>query len=241
MTNKILFIIPAFNEEKSIIQTVNKIREYNKNWDVIVINDGSSDKTEHLCKENSIPIISLVMNLGIGGAVQTGYKYAFENDFDIAIQFDGDGQHNIEYVNSLIEPIKNLEYDFVIGSRFISGNRKGFISSPLRRLGIKIISILIFILTRKRIYDPTSGFRAANRKIIEYFANEYPIEFPEPESVTLLFKQNYRVKEIPVIMYERQGGKSSIYAWKSVYYMVNVLFSLIIVSLRDYNKMNNKL
>lgn len=236
MKERVLFIIPAYNEENAIVKTVENIRSYNPDWDVIVINDGSTDQTENLCKKNKIPVISLIMNLGIGGAVQTGYKYAMEQDYDIAIQFDGDGQHNITYVNELIAPILKHEQDFVIGSRFISGDRKGFISSPLRRLGIRIISITIRILTGKKIYDPTSGFRVANKAVIHYFANEYPIEFPEPESVTLLFKQKYRVKEIPVIMYERQGGKSSIHTWKSAYYMINVLFSLIIVSLRKFDK-----
>lgn len=236
MKERVLFIIPAYNEENAIVKTVENIRSYNPDWDVIVINDGSTDQTEYLCKKNKIPVISLIMNLGIGGAVQTGYKYAMEQDYDIAIQFDGDGQHNIAYVDELIAPILKHEQDFVIGSRFISGDRKGFISSPLRRLGIHIISITIRLLTGKKIYDPTSGFRAANKAVIHYFANEYPIEFPEPESVTLLFKQKYRVKEMPVIMYERQGGKSSIHTWKSAYYMINVLFSLIIVSLRKFDK-----
>ena len=236
MKERVLFIIPAYNEENAIVKTVENIRSYNPDWDVIVINDGSTDQTEYLCKKNKIPIISLIMNLGIGGAVQTGYKYAMEQDYDIAIQFDGDGQHNIAYVDELIAPILKHEQDFVIGSRFISGDRRGFISSPLRRLGIRIISITIRLLTGRKIYDPTSGFRAANKAVIHSFANEYPIEFPEPESVTLLFKQKYRVKEMPVIMYERQGGKSSIHTWKSAYYMINVLFSLVIVSLRKFDK-----
>lgn len=229
---KLLFIIPAFNEEKSIVRTVQTIYDFNSNWDVIVINDGSKDSTESLCKLNNIPIVTLPMNLGIGGAVQTGYKYALNNNYDIAIQFDGDGQHNVDYVQNIIQDIQDGTQDFVIGSRFIDGNREGFISSRLRRIGIRLISITILILTGRKITDPTSGFRAANRKIIETFAENYPIEFPEPESVMVLLKQKYQVKEIPVLMYERQGGTSSIHTWKSAYYMVNVLLSLIIVSLR---------
>lgn len=232
---KLLFIIPAYNEEKSIVKTVQTIRDFNSEWDVIVINDGSKDSTERLCKQNNIPISTLPMNLGIGGAVQTGYKYALNNDYDIAIQFDGDGQHNVEYVQNIIQDIQNGTHDFIIGSRFIDGNRKGFISSRLRRIGIRLISITIRILTGRTITDPTSGFRAANRKVIETFAESYPIEFPEPESVTLLLKKKYRVKEVPVIMYDRQGGTSSIHTWKSAYYMINVLLSLVIVSLRKDN------
>jgi glycosyltransferase involved in cell wall biosynthesis len=231
---KILFIIPAFNEEKSIIKTVQSIKKFNSDWDVIVINDGSKDSTEKLCRDNKISIATLPMNLGIGGAVQTGYKYALNNNYDIAIQFDGDGQHNVDYVQNIIKDIQNETYDFIIGSRFIDGNRKGFISSRLRRIGIRLISLTIRILTGRKITDPTSGFRAANRKVIQTFADSYPIEFPEPESVTLLLKQKYRIKEVPVLMYDRQGGTSSIHTWKSVYYMINVLLSLVIVSLKKY-------
>lgn len=230
--SKLLFIIPAYNEEKSIAQTVHTIQNYRKDWDILVVNDGSKDSTEEICRLNNIPIISLPMNLGIGGAVQTGYKYAYINNYDIAIQYDGDGQHNVEYVNDLIKYINVGTHDFVIGSRFIDGSRKGFISSPLRRIGIRLISSTIKVLTGYVITDPTSGFRAANRKVIEEFAESYPIEFPEPESLTLLLKQNYKVIETPVLMNERQGGHSSIHTWKSAYYMINVLLSLVIVSFR---------
>ncbi len=227
---KVLMIIPAYNEEENIVNTVNKINSYNKKTkdkiDYVVINDGSTDNTKKVCEENNINTISLIHNLGIGGAVQTGYKYAFENDYDIAIQFDGDGQHDENYIDDLVNEIKKGN-DFVIGSRFVS-KLSEFRSSGSRRVGIKIISGLIKLFTGKKIYDPTSGFRAANKEIIGLFANNYPSEYPEPETNTLLLKKGYKVKEIPVKMHEREFGSSSIRPLKSVYYMFSVCISIII-------------
>lgn len=233
---KILIIIPAYNEEDNILKTYKNIEEYNKEnntkYDVIVINDGSKDKTGFILDENKIPHIDLICNLGIGGAVQTGYKYAYENNYDIAIQFDGDGQHDINYVKNIIKPIVDENVNMVIGSRFIIPGTKGFKSSKTRRIGIKIISYFIRIFTKKRIYDPTSGFRAVDKSIIKIFKDFYPTEYPEPVSETMVLKKNFKIKELPVIMHDRQGGKSSIRAWKNVYYMINVLLSIFIVSIR---------
>lgn len=230
---KVLMIIPAFNEELNIENTVNKIINYNNksknNIDYIVINDGSTDNTEEVCKKNKYKVINLVNNLGIGGAVQTGYKYAYENNYDVAIQFDGDCQHDENYIDNLVEEVKNGA-DFVIGSRFVEDLSK-FKSTGTRRLGIKIISLLIKICTKTRIYDPTSGFRAANKKVCKLFANDYPIEYPEPESTVKLIKKGLKIKEIPVEMHEREHGESSIKPLKSIYYMFSVCISIIIVSL----------
>ncbi len=232
---KILLIIPAYNEQDNILKTYNSIIEYNvkfkSHYDVMVINDGSTDNTENICNENNIPHISLIHNLGIGGAVQTGYKYAKEKNYDIAIQFDGDGQHNINYVKDLIKPIIDLNADFVIGSRFV-GNLSKFKSTKSRQFGIKIISFLINFFTGKKIYDPTSGFRAANREIIKIFANSYPFEYPEPSSIVTLIKNKFKIVEIPVEMSERQGGKSSIIKWKVIYYMLNVSLFIFINSIK---------
>lgn len=230
---KILLIIPAYNEEENILKTCKKIKKENKTLDFIVINDGSKDRTLDILKNNNLPHINLIHNLGIGGAVQTGYKYALENDYDIAIQFDGDGQHDIRYVEKLIKPIINGEADFTIGSRFIE-ELSTFKSSVARRIGINIISFFIKIFTGKKIYDTTSGFRAVNKDIIKLFAEHYPIEYPEPVSTTELLKQGKRVKEVSVEMNEREGGISSIRAWKTAYYMFNVVLSIIIVSIRRY-------
>lgn len=230
---KTLIIIPAYNEELNIEKTVNKIKKYNncsKNTiDYIIINDGSTDNTKEICDKNKFNVINLIHNLGIGGAVQAGYKYALENNYDIAIQFDGDGQHDEKYIDSLIKEIENGA-DFVIGSRFIE-NLSQFKSSSTRRIGIKILSILIKICTGKKIYDPTSGFRASNKKVIKIFSDNYPSEYPEPESTTLLINRGYNVKEIPVEMHEREFGESSIKPLKSIYYMFSVCLSIVVTSI----------
>lgn len=232
MKRKILIIIPAYNEESNILNTYNSIKNYNKNnkfnYDVIVINDGSKDNTENILCDNGIPHIKLIHNLGIGGAVQTGYKYALEHDYDIAVQFDGDGQHDINYVKTIIDPIINGECDMCIGSRFVNKTKEGFKSSASRRLGINIISFNIKLKTNKKIYDTTSGFRAINRKIMKIFANNYPTEYPEPISTVRVIKNGYKVSEKPVIMHERAGGKSSIGSWKNAYYMINVILSILL-------------
>lgn len=232
---KVLLIVPSYNEEDNVLSNYKKIIDYNKkhntNYDVIVINDGSKDKTEEICIENDIPHISLVHNLGIGGAVQTGYKYAYENDYDVAVQFDGDGQHDVRYVKDIVKPIKENKADMVIGSRFIDKSSSNFKSSKARRIGITLISFFIKLITGKKIYDTTSGFRAANKKVIERFVNNYPVEYPEPVSTTEVLRLGYNVEEIPVSMNERENGVSSIKAWKNVYYMVNVILSIVILGL----------
>jgi len=235
---KILIIIPAYNEGKNILKTYNKVMDLKHkekiNLDVIVVNDGSTDNTEKICQENNLNYITLINNLGIGGAVQTGYKYALEHDYDIAIQFDGDGQHNEKYVKNIIKPIIDGQANMVIGSRFIVKDFSKFKSTKARRVGIKLISLLIKIVTKYKITDPTSGFRACDKNIIQIFASDYPAEYPEPESLTHLIKSGYKVLEVPVEMNERQGGKSSIHSWKNIYYMLNVYLSIIIASIRRY-------
>ena len=229
---KVLIIIPAYNEEKNIGYVIDSINDYNKkngnNYDVIVINDGSTDNTEQILVNNRIPHINLIHNLGIGGAVQTGYKYALKNNYDIAVQFDGDGQHDINYVKTIIDPIINGDCDMCIGSRFIDKAKDGFKSSAARRLGINIISFNIKLKTKKKIYDTTSGFRAVNKKIIKMFAKNYPTEYPEPISTVRVIKNGYTVAEKPVIMHERIAGKSSIGSWKNAYYMINVVLSILL-------------
>lgn len=231
---KILLIIPAYNEEENILNTINKIKEYNNKFekvDYIVINDGSTDKTEEILRQNNINHIKLVNNLGIGGAVQTGYKYAYENRYDIAIQFDGDGQHDVNYVTKVCEPLINGQADMVIGTRYLDKSSSKFQSTFMRRLGANIISICIRIFAGKKITDPTSGFRATNKRVIEEFAKEYPKEYPEPESTVSLLVNGYKVEEIPVSMNERVGGTSSIRLWKTVDYMTKVVLAIIIDSI----------
>lgn len=237
---KVLLIIPAYNEEDNILKTCKDIDNYNKKnktkYDYIVINDGSKDNTKKILEENNIPHINLIHNLGIGGAVQTGYKYAHQNNYDIAVQFDGDGQHDVKYIESIITPIINNEADMVIGSRFIDKSLHGFKSSTSRRIGIKIISTFIKFASGKKIYDTTSGFRAVNKEIIYDFNLSYPPEYPEPITTAEIIKKKYRVKEVPVVMKEREGGVSSIRAWKNAYYMLNVCLALIIIKIRRYKR-----
>lgn len=226
---KTLLIIPAYNEEKNIENTIKKILDlHNPDIDYIIINDGSTDNTLEILENNHFNYLNLPANLGIGGAVQTGYKYALYKNYDIAIQFDGDGQHNVEYISQLIQQIE-AGNDLVIGSRFLD-NLTGFKSTKTRRVGIKLLSNLIKLCTGKKITDPTSGFRACNKKIIELFSMNYPYDYPEPDTIVKVIKKGFNVKEIPVIMNEQEQGKSSINMLKSVYYMIKVSLSIIISS-----------
>lgn len=237
---KTLLIIPAYNEQDSILKTYRSVEEYNgaheNKLDVIVINDGSRDRTEEILRKNHIPHIQLVHNLGIGGAVQTGYRYALENGYDVAVQFDGDGQHDVNYVPAIVKPIAAGEADFVIGSRFVEQKEGNFQSSAARRIGIRLISFFIRFVTGTRVLDTTSGFRAVGKMGIAEFAADYPTEYPEPITTTELLRKGFRMKEVSVLMHERDGGVSSISSFKSVYYMVNVIITILIIRLRRYSK-----
>ncbi|MCJ1973622.1 glycosyltransferase family 2 protein [Lactococcus carnosus] len=232
---KILLIIPAYNESEGIaavIKTVDAYRESSQyNLDYIVINDGSSDNEEEILLENKINHVELVLNLGIGGAVQTGYIYAKKHGYDIAIQFDGDGQHDIASLPQLVDPILNGEVDFTVGSRFIQEGTSDFKSTGARQLGIKILSQLIKWSSKVKIKDVTSGYRAGNHKVIDQFANYYPSKYPEPESYMHLFANHIKVREVGVKMFERTTGESSINLRKAVGYMIDVSLSILIAGL----------
>lgn len=226
---KVLVIIPAYNEEENILNTIGNVEA--AGYDICVINDASRDNTSFLCKKiKNIIIIDLPFNLGIGGAVQTGYLYAYKENYDIAIQFDGDGQHDAFYIKNLILPLLHDEADMVIGSRFI--DKQGFQSSMIRRLGIKFFKNLIYIIYKKEVTDTTSGFRAVNKRLIARFSRNYPVDYPEPETNAALIRMGYRIKEIPVTMKCRRGGTSSINSIKSVWYMVKVTIAICIDWLR---------
>lgn len=241
---KILLIIPAYNEEENILKVYETIKKYNneneEKLDYIIINDGSKDSTLKILKENELNYINLIYNLGIGGAVQTGYKYAYKNGYDIAIQFDGDGQHDINYVKNLCKPIIEGQANMSIGTRYLDKTSSEFQSTYMRRLGKNIISFFIKIFCHKKITDPTSGFRAIDKKIIKMFAEEYPTEYPEPESIVTVIKRGYNIVEIPVSMKERIGGKSSINVWKSIDYMIKVSIAVIIDSINLKKKGETK-
>ena len=223
---KTLVIIPAYNEEENIINTIADINRHCPEVDYIVINDCSRDSTEAILKTNRKDYLSLPCNLGIGGGVQTGYRYAAENGYDIAIQFDGDGQHDARYLRDLIEPIEAGKADIAIGSRFI--RKEGFQSTGLRRMGIGFLSGLIKLLCGIRVTDVTSGMRAVNRRFIEEYARSYAQDYPEPEAIIAAAIRGAKIVEIPVQMRERQGGKSSINPIRSIYYMIKVSLALIL-------------
>lgn len=223
---RVLVIIPAYNEQDNILNTVSDIRRHCPEVDYIVINDCSLDDTEKLLRENRLNYVSLSCNLGIGGGVQTGYRYAEAQGYDIAIQFDGDGQHEARYLRDLIAPIEAGTADIAIGSRFIRG--EGFQSTGLRRLGIGFLSGLIRVLCGIRLTDVTSGMRAVNRRFIAEYARSYAQDYPEPEAIIAASVRGARIVEVPVQMRERQGGRSSINPIHSIYYMVKVSLALIL-------------
>lgn len=222
---KSLIIIPAYNEELNIESVIDSISEAGFAYDYLVVNDSSTDGTEDVLNQNSFNYVSLPVNLGIGGAVQTGYKYARDNGYDVAIQMDGDGQHNPEYYKEAVDIIEQGEADIVIGSRFIE--KEGFQTSFMRRFGIKLLSIMIKIVCGETVRDVTSGYRIVNRKFIEYFAEEYAQDYPEPEAIVAAKLNGAVIKEIPVIMNEREEGESSISPLKSVIYMIKVTLAII--------------
>jgi glycosyltransferase involved in cell wall biosynthesis len=231
MTGKILIIIPAFNEENNIKNVLESIKSMDIESDILVINDGSNDNTSLIAKSVSDTIvIDLPVNLGIGGAVQTGFIYASTNMYNIAIQFDGDGQHNANEINKLIQPFLDKKADVVIGSRFLK--KTGWKPTLYRRTGIRIFQIVNSILIKQKITDNTSGFRAYNKRSIDFLAKNYPQDYPEPEAVVLLGKNKFKIMEIPVEMNPRTLGKSSISSLKSIYYMIKVLFSIFLAFIR---------
>lgn len=227
---KKLVIIPAYNEEANIEKTVESILRDSPEFDYVIINDCSTDSTKQICEEKGYNIVNLPINLGIGGAVQTGYKYAVRNSYDMAVQVDGDGQHDPKFLEEMAEYLEENNLDMVIGSRFIE--KQGFQSSGIRRVGIRFFSWLIKVLTGQRITDPTSGLRMVGRNVLEIFAEDYPKDYPEPESTVAILRKKMKVKEIPVIMHEREGGVSSISMRKSVYYMIKVTLAIIIERIR---------
>lgn len=227
---KTLIIVPAYNEEGAIKKTVQTIKQYNKDCDVLVVNDGSKDSTLEKARETDSIVIDLPSNLGIGGAVQTGYQYAKKNNYDIAIQVDGDGQHDPKYIPEMIDILTKQNFDMVIGSRFIE--KTNYKQTFFRMLGINITSGIIKMMTGKKIHDTTSGFRAVNKEILSYFANDYPYDYPEPDTNMRMVLKGMKIKEIPVEMKQRETGVSSISPLKSISYMLKVTLSLFVTRIR---------
>ncbi len=223
---KVLIIVPAYNEEKSLPGVIRDLRESVPLADILVVNDGSKDATPRVAQELGVSVLHLPFNLGIGGAVQSGYLYALRNNYDVAVQFDGDGQHVGQEIIKLLHPLEEGAADMVIGSRFLV---PGDYTAPMfRTVGIWIFSFVLSRIMGRVVTDSTSGFRAANRSVIEFFAKHYPDDYPEVESLVLLHKSKKRLLEVPVAMHERTGGKSSITPLRSIYYMTKVLIAVFI-------------
>jgi len=226
LKKRILVIIPAYNEVRSVGKVVEGVKIQLPQIEVLVVNDGSTDLTSEIAKSKGALALDLPFNLGIGGAMQAGYQYAYKKGYDIAIQVDGDGQHDPKEIGKLLRALEEKKMDMVIGSRFIGD--PGYKSSMMRRIGISIFSQVISMIVGQKITDPTSGFRAANRKAIQLFASNYPQDYPEPEAVILLHQCRLEMGEIPVGMSERYSGESSITKIRSIYYMVKVLLAIFV-------------
>jgi glycosyltransferase involved in cell wall biosynthesis len=223
-------IVPGYNEEGSIGAVIDEIRAADPEIEIVVIDDGSRDRTADAARAKGARVLELPFNLGIGGAVQTGYRYAHEHGFDLALRVDGDGQHDPAQFLVLAGPVLSGHADIAVGSRFIG--RKGYRSSRSRRFAIRILSWTVTLLVGGRVTDPTSGFQVANRRAIALFAAYYPHDYPEVEATVLAAKAGLRRAEVPVEMRERSAGRSSIGAVRSVYYMVKVMLAVFVAVFR---------
>lgn len=221
-----LIIIPAYNEAENIEKVVNNLVNNYPQYDYVIVNDGSTDDTLKICQENHYQVIDLPINMGIGGAVQTGYRYAWDNGYEAAVQLDGDGQHDVAFLDGMLRTLEEGQADAVIGSRFV--DKEGFQSSQIRRIGIKFLSSLGWLLTGVRVKDITSGYRVVNRKFIKIFSEDYPADYPEPEALVIVAVHGGKIMEYPVVMKERENGKSSITFKKSIYYMCKVTLAMLI-------------
>jgi len=227
---KLLVIVPAYNEAKNLPFVVTSLRRYAPECDVAVVDDGSTDQTATVAAALGACVLRSSINLGIGGAVQTGYLWARDQGYDAAIQIDGDGQHDPRFIRDVLVPIERGEAEIVIGSRFLG--EEGFRSTALRRAGIRYLAWILRVRCGARVTDPTSGFRAAGRAALELFAQRYPSDYPEPESIGIATRAGLRVREVSVQMREREHGRSSIDAWRTIYYLIKVSLALLFLPAR---------
>lgn len=227
-----LAIVPAYNEADSIGTVLEEIRAAEPDLEIVVIDDASTDRTSRVAEAEGVQVLRLPFNVGIGGAVQTGYQYALAHGFELAIQVDGDGQHDPREIGRVIAPVIDGRADLAVGTRFVAGG--GYRGTRLRRAGIRLFAAIVSLMVRQRVSDTTSGFRAVNRKALRLFAEHYPHDYPEVESIVLLSRHGLRMVEVPVQMRIRESGNSSITAVRSVYYMVKVLLALFIGMFRRY-------
>jgi glycosyltransferase involved in cell wall biosynthesis len=221
-----LAIVPAYNEERTIRAVVEQVRREAPGFDVVVVDDGSTDCTAQLAEAAGARVLRHPFNLGIGGAVQSGYRYAYEQGYELAVQVDGDGQHDPAEIQALLRAMGTAEVDMVCGSRFLE--QSGYRAPAGRRFGIHLFSAVLSMIVRERVTDPTSGFRLCNRRAIELFARDYPHDYPEVEAILMVHAHRLRMQEVPVRMHERQGGRSSITSVESAYYMIKVMLAIIV-------------
>src|SRR4051812_29162674 len=219
-------IVPAYNEERNIARVIAELRDFDPELDVVVISDGSADRTAEVAAENGARVLRLPYNLGIGGAVQTGFQYAWENGYGLAVRCDGDGQHIPAELPKVLAPVLAGDADIAVGSRFTA--EEGYRSSASRRIGIRLLALVVSAIARQRVTDTTSGFQALNRRALELFAADYPHDYPEVEGMVMTIKHRLRLVEVPVRMREREHGRSSITALRSIYYMAKVLVALFV-------------
>ena len=229
---KRIAIVPALNEEETVGRVIDEIRDFDPGFDIVVVDDGSTDRTAEVAVDRGAYVLRLPFNLGIGGAMQTGYRFAFERGYDIAVQVDGDGQHDPTQLSAILEPVLSGAADLVVGSRF--AGQSEYRSSFVRRVGIRIFARVVSAVVRQKVTDTTSGFRAVNRKGITLFAADYPHDYPEVEATVMCVKHKLRLHEVPVAMRERGGGASSITAFRSIYYMTKVLLAIFVGLFRRY-------
>jgi glycosyltransferase involved in cell wall biosynthesis len=219
-------IVPAYNEERNIGRVVDELRAFDAELEVVVVSDGSVDGTADVAEAHGAHVIRLPFNLGIGGAVQTGFRYAWENGYELAVRCDGDGQHDPGQLALVVDPVLAGEADIVVGSRFAGGD--GYRSSATRRIGIRLLAWIVSAIARQRVTDTTSGFQALNRRALELFASDYPHDYPEVEGMVMVIRHRLRLMEVPVSMRVREHGRSSITALRSIYYMAKVLLALFV-------------
>lgn len=220
-----LIVIPVFNEEKNIKSVIDDLYANFKEADVLIVNDGSTDKTEEILESRrDVFVMHHIFNLGIGASFETGCQFALENGYSYIVRMDGDGQHNACFIQDLLTPVKKGKADISIGSRFLS--KSGYKSSSSRLIGIKILSLFLSVMTERKITDPTSGFCAMNKNAFSFFSENCPEDYPEPEIV--IYHKEFRIKEVPVVITKRYEGTSSITPLKSIYYMIKVLLSLFV-------------
>jgi glycosyltransferase involved in cell wall biosynthesis len=222
-------IVPARNEERAIAGVLDELRAFDPSLDVVVVDDGSVDRTASVARAHGAAVVRLPFNLGIGGAVQTGFKYALEHGYDEAVRLDGDGQHIPAELPKLIGPLETGDADIVVGSRFAAGECEDEYRPPFaRRAGIRFFARIVSLLVRQKVTDTTSGFQALNRRGIALFAADYPHDYPEVEATVMVVKNRLRLREVRVAMREREHGRSSINALRSIYYVLKVTLALFV-------------